>query len=320
MTAPTLDPESPRETAEAAAFAAVCSLEEASAEYARGSRSSGIGPIRTLASYRRSAHSDLVNEGSNALDQYSSPLGRLGAARPPAPPGARPVGFQGLRNFFDLTGSDGEPPAKVHVRGPLSLPPVDAPALSARLPTELTSGTQRKCVLCGTTKTSQWRRGPHGGNTLCNPCGLHWARACQVKIGKPKGGVHSKAPSPRPGSASADRKGPSPPRILEPLAPPRVPSPPTPHGLSNSEAARWAVKLPPLQLRPGGAQDPLPDRPEPAECPVAPAPPAAPAGGWGPPPGSALERFSALLFAAMAARKWAPPGPDPAVPEIYSEL
>ena len=33
------------------------------------------------------------------------------------------------------------------------------------------------CQVCGTRKTGQWRRGPNGPRTLCNGCGLSWAKS-----------------------------------------------------------------------------------------------------------------------------------------------
>ncbi|EOA27626.1 hypothetical protein CARUB_v10023774mg [Capsella rubella] len=35
-------------------------------------------------------------------------------------------------------------------------------------------GTVRKCTHCETTRTPQWREGPHGRNTLCNACGVRF--------------------------------------------------------------------------------------------------------------------------------------------------
>ncbi|ORY05759.1 hypothetical protein K493DRAFT_159907, partial [Basidiobolus meristosporus CBS 931.73] len=32
------------------------------------------------------------------------------------------------------------------------------------------------CTECGTTKSPEWRRGPQGPKTLCNACGLRWAK------------------------------------------------------------------------------------------------------------------------------------------------
>jgi phage terminase large subunit GpA-like protein len=34
----------------------------------------------------------------------------------------------------------------------------------------------RACVHCGTQFTSQWRKGPAGASTLCNACGIRYAR------------------------------------------------------------------------------------------------------------------------------------------------
>ena len=33
----------------------------------------------------------------------------------------------------------------------------------------------KKCQVCGTTETPQWRRGPSGKRTLCNACGVKWS-------------------------------------------------------------------------------------------------------------------------------------------------
>ncbi|PWN52900.1 GATA-domain-containing protein, partial [Violaceomyces palustris] len=32
------------------------------------------------------------------------------------------------------------------------------------------------CQACGTNETPEWRRGPDGARTLCNACGLHFAK------------------------------------------------------------------------------------------------------------------------------------------------
>lgn len=38
-----------------------------------------------------------------------------------------------------------------------------------------------QCENCKTTKTPQTRRGPNGNRTLCNRCGIYWARTMQSK-------------------------------------------------------------------------------------------------------------------------------------------
>ena len=35
---------------------------------------------------------------------------------------------------------------------------------------------QRYCHSCNATETPEWRRGPDGARTLCNACGLHYAK------------------------------------------------------------------------------------------------------------------------------------------------
>ena len=40
---------------------------------------------------------------------------------------------------------------------------------------------QHVCVTCGRTDSPEWRKGPKGPKTLCNACGLRWAK--QVRKG-----------------------------------------------------------------------------------------------------------------------------------------
>jgi len=41
--------------------------------------------------------------------------------------------------------------------------------------------TELSCHTCGVTNTPEWRRGPNGAKTLCNACGLAWAKAVKQK-------------------------------------------------------------------------------------------------------------------------------------------
>ena len=36
---------------------------------------------------------------------------------------------------------------------------------------------RRRCERCMCEDTPEWRRGPNGARTLCNACGLHYAKA-----------------------------------------------------------------------------------------------------------------------------------------------
>jgi hypothetical protein len=37
------------------------------------------------------------------------------------------------------------------------------------------------CLSCGVKQTPEWRRGPAGAKTLCNACGLHWAKVLKAE-------------------------------------------------------------------------------------------------------------------------------------------
>ncbi len=44
------------------------------------------------------------------------------------------------------------------------------------------AGTQQYvCVTCGRTDSPEWRKGPLGAKTLCNACGLRWAKRNQKR-------------------------------------------------------------------------------------------------------------------------------------------
>ncbi|TCD70958.1 blue light receptor [Steccherinum ochraceum] len=40
---------------------------------------------------------------------------------------------------------------------------------------------QYVCVTCGRTDSPEWRKGPNGPKTLCNACGLRWAKTVKTK-------------------------------------------------------------------------------------------------------------------------------------------
>ncbi|KAJ7286325.1 white collar 2 type of transcription factor, partial [Mycena rebaudengoi] len=41
---------------------------------------------------------------------------------------------------------------------------------------------QHVCITCGRTDSPEWRKGPLGPKTLCNACGLRWAKQTKVQI------------------------------------------------------------------------------------------------------------------------------------------
>lgn len=48
--------------------------------------------------------------------------------------------------------------------------------LNAQQRLQAVLGAAMYCHACGTTETPEWRRGPDGNKSLCNACGLHYAK------------------------------------------------------------------------------------------------------------------------------------------------
>lgn len=46
-----------------------------------------------------------------------------------------------------------------------------------------------RCHSCNRAETPEWRRGPDGARTLCNACGLHYAKLTRKQNGASKGNV-----------------------------------------------------------------------------------------------------------------------------------
>ena len=44
-----------------------------------------------------------------------------------------------------------------------------------------------RCHSCNRAETPEWRRGPDGARTLCNACGLHYAKLTRKQTGANKG-------------------------------------------------------------------------------------------------------------------------------------
>ncbi|KAL2860725.1 GATA transcription factor LreB [Aspergillus lucknowensis] len=59
----------------------------------------------------------------------------------------------------------------------ISNPPTSepAPAMAETEPRKRLKGEYR-CVACGTSDSPEWRKGPDGPKTMCNACGLRWAK------------------------------------------------------------------------------------------------------------------------------------------------
>ncbi|EGG14049.1 GATA-binding transcription factor [Cavenderia fasciculata] len=79
------------------------------------------------------------------------------------------------------------PPSTINLcaSGNQLVPPPLTPSSAAAAAASAASGTTTKkkkagdplyCTSCGTTQTPEWRKGPAGGKSLCNACGLHYAK------------------------------------------------------------------------------------------------------------------------------------------------
>ncbi|ORX63488.1 GATA-domain-containing protein, partial [Basidiobolus meristosporus CBS 931.73] len=62
-----------------------------------------------------------------------------------------------------------------------------------------------RCHSCNTTETPEWRRGPDGARTLCNACGLHFAKLTRKRAQVAAATVHDTNSS-DPGDKEATRR------------------------------------------------------------------------------------------------------------------
>jgi PAS domain S-box-containing protein len=50
---------------------------------------------------------------------------------------------------------------------------------------KLDASEPKICTDCGTTQSPEWRKGPQGPKTLCNACGLRWAKSHRKQVDRP---------------------------------------------------------------------------------------------------------------------------------------
>ena len=61
--------------------------------------------------------------------------------------------------------------------------PAPAPAFDAKKPRRGRAAPPGRCHSCNRAETPEWRRGPDGARTLCNACGLHFAKTTRKLTG-----------------------------------------------------------------------------------------------------------------------------------------
>ena len=82
--------------------------------------------------------------------------------------------FTGEVFFDDVTRGDGN--RKQRVRFKYFQKSYTSPSQRRRR-TVYSTRRNLHCHMCGVTETPEWRRGPAGDHTLCNACGLHYAKS-----------------------------------------------------------------------------------------------------------------------------------------------
>jgi hypothetical protein len=82
------------------------------------------------------------------------------------------------------------PPSQQKRQKPVT-PPVRLPKKEAkRASRKKRVGEDRQCLRCGNRQTPYWRRGPDGPATLCNACGLQWAKKKRKEALQPSNAAH----------------------------------------------------------------------------------------------------------------------------------
>ncbi|KAJ7777186.1 hypothetical protein B0H16DRAFT_950579 [Mycena metata] len=118
-------------------------------------------------------------------------------------------GTPGLHGHTHIGGFDGAPTMSSSPSKPSKSQKLDGSAVAdagiARAQdTHHSGGTStQKCLGCGATATPEWRRGPLGPRTLCNACGLVYAKLVKKRLRESGGGG-------RVANGYSSRSGPNP--------------------------------------------------------------------------------------------------------------
>ncbi|GAA6007102.1 hypothetical protein JCM10207_001508 [Rhodosporidiobolus poonsookiae] len=170
--------------------------------------------------------------GMNGLNEYGQPvpLHTPGSEHPPPPP---PVSAPAASNAVVIAD-----PATI----PVPPPPPPGSQSGKRPPKQRPDGpvykpNQKACESCGTVNSPEWRKGPTGAKSLCNACGLRYARsvARQKKQAEAaaNGGVAPKKTK-KKGKAAASAQPEAPSSPATPLPPPGSQPSPLPSSMAGS--------------------------------------------------------------------------------------
>lgn len=92
--------------------------------------------------------------------------------------------------------------AGIDIPADKSDPRYNTGAFLDKRPKKVKSADEYVCTDCGTLDSPEWRKGPNGPKTLCNACGLRWAKK-EKKVSKNEGDT----PGPVSGLNSRDVAG-----------------------------------------------------------------------------------------------------------------
>ncbi|VDC03334.1 unnamed protein product [Peniophora sp. CBMAI 1063] len=165
--------------------------------------------ISRTASPRSSAASPPPNNFSQIAGTYQSIMHAIPGDRPPDSAVLQRMLAAATQGQRQLAGMTPPPPPPPHRASSIPSPaPISAhtPAPSQHMPqpaspssSSNTSGsnpghfvqqqadTGQACLGCGATQTPEWRRGPLGPRTLCNACGLVYAKMLKKRQNEPAG-------------------------------------------------------------------------------------------------------------------------------------
>ncbi|KIM49364.1 hypothetical protein M413DRAFT_105950 [Hebeloma cylindrosporum] len=107
-----------------------------------------------------------------------APASNQGLREPPAPHHPPSVLISGVFNGGPGTSTDTLEPGKVNVYNSISANPDDHRDEGSKKKKlkRTQNAEQYVCITCGRTDSPEWRKGPLGPKTLCNACGLRWAK------------------------------------------------------------------------------------------------------------------------------------------------